>query len=76
MVDEQTAASHSLACEAVALFELLDQFKFNDAAKAPLLQIRIVSPPAARRTRMASASPRTARGSAAVALEQADWQEF
>jgi methyl-accepting chemotaxis protein len=34
MVEEQTAASHSLAREAAALFELLDQFKFEDM-KAP-----------------------------------------
>lgn len=29
MVEEQTAASHSLASEAAALFQLLDQFKFD-----------------------------------------------
>ncbi|MBO9100867.1 MULTISPECIES: methyl-accepting chemotaxis protein [unclassified Rhizobium] len=34
MVEEQTAASHSLASEASALFSLLDQFRFADAATA------------------------------------------
>ncbi|CUX68715.1 hypothetical protein AGR4C_pc30065 [Agrobacterium tumefaciens str. Kerr 14] len=35
MVVEQTAASHSLACEATALLELLEQFRSDDAKQAP-----------------------------------------
>ena len=48
MVEEQTAASHSLAREAAALFELLDQFKFNDTARAPLHQRPFARPLATR----------------------------
>ncbi|KQS71241.1 chemotaxis protein [Rhizobium sp. Leaf371] len=48
MVEEQTAASHGLAREAAALFELLDQFKFNDTTRSPLLQRPLSRPPAAR----------------------------
>jgi len=33
MVEEQTAASHGLAEEAKSLFELLEQFRFDDAAQ-------------------------------------------
>ncbi|TRB17832.1 hypothetical protein EXN70_31180 [Rhizobium rhizogenes] len=35
MVEEQTAASHSLACEATALLELPEQFRFDDVKLAP-----------------------------------------
>jgi methyl-accepting chemotaxis protein len=76
MVEEQTAASHGLAREAAALFELLDQFKFNDGAKPPLLRARLAPAPVARSTSIASAFPRALRGSAAVDLQQADWEEF
>ncbi|HEY0218145.1 MAG TPA: methyl-accepting chemotaxis protein [Afipia sp.] len=34
MVEEQTAASHSLAKEAAALFDLLTQFRFDDVARS------------------------------------------
>jgi methyl-accepting chemotaxis protein len=76
MVEEQTAASHGLAREAAALFELLDQFKFNDGAKPPLLRARLAPAPVARSASIASAFPRALRGSAAVDLQQADWEEF
>ncbi|MBB5576636.1 methyl-accepting chemotaxis protein [Rhizobium paranaense] len=33
MVEEQTAASHGLAREAAALFELLEQFRFDDVSR-------------------------------------------
>ena len=45
MVEEQTAASHSLAREAAALFELLEQFKFDDGVRTPTLQSRIYRAP-------------------------------
>lgn len=34
MVEEQTAASHGLAREAAALFELLEQFRFDDTQRS------------------------------------------
>ncbi|QCL98441.1 methyl-accepting chemotaxis protein [Agrobacterium tumefaciens] len=46
MVEEQTAASHSLAREASALFELLEQFRFDDAKHAPASSNRVQQRPA------------------------------
>lgn len=42
MVEEQTAASHSLAGEAAALFELLEQFKFDDVVRIPAQKNRVL----------------------------------
>lgn len=74
MVEEQTAASHGLAREAAALFELLDQFRFADKAV-----VRKVTAPVAT-SRPVAAKPvwqptAIVRGSAAIAV-QADWEEF
>ncbi|MFT4185350.1 MAG: methyl-accepting chemotaxis protein, partial [Rhizobium sp.] len=78
MVEEQTAASHSLAREAAALFELLEQFKFDDAPKAepssaPALQNSVTRPAAAR---VRPAAIRSAGGNSALAVSPADWEEF
>ncbi|MQB08184.1 hypothetical protein DXT91_29555 [Agrobacterium tumefaciens] len=48
MVEEQTAASHSLACEATALLELLEQFRFDDAKHAPTFSNRVHHSPGRR----------------------------
>ncbi|MGQ8634143.1 methyl-accepting chemotaxis protein, partial [Agrobacterium sp. DKPNP3] len=67
MVEEQTAASHSLAREAAALFELLGQFKFEDAARSVSSSRSVhhqASPVAPRR---AVSRPLATRGSAALA---------
>ncbi|CUX68521.1 hypothetical protein AGR4C_pc30019 [Agrobacterium tumefaciens str. Kerr 14] len=45
MVEEQTAASHSLAREAAALFELLEQFTFDDVSRTPIPSSRVVRQP-------------------------------
>ena len=76
MVEEQTAASHSLAREAAALFELLGQFKFEDAARSVSSSRSVhhqASPVAPRR---AVSRPLATRGSAALAANQEEWQDF
>ena len=78
MVEEQTAASHSLAREADALFALLEQFKFDN-------HVRTVSNKEQTRAPTSSvavkASGRTmpqmkTRGSAALAVKSSEWEEF
>ncbi|MFK0333926.1 methyl-accepting chemotaxis protein [Rhizobium sp. NPDC090275] len=78
MVEEQTAASHGLAQEAAALFELLEQFRFDDAVRAPGSHARVAQPSVASHPArpMRSVSPPAARGSAALATKEANWQEF
>ena len=76
MVEEQTAASHSLAREAAALFELLGQFKFEDASRSGSSSRSAphqASPVAPRR---AVSRPLATRGSAALAANQEEWQDF
>ena len=76
MVEEQTAASHSLAREAAALFELLGQFKFEDASRSVSSSRSVhhqASPVAPRRT---VSRPLAIRGSAALAANQEEWQDF
>ena len=76
MVEEQTAASHSLAREAAALFELLGQFKFEDASRSVSSSRSVhhqASPVAPRR---AVSRPLATRGSAALAANQEEWQDF
>ncbi|EJZ17948.1 PAS domain-containing methyl-accepting chemotaxis protein [Rhizobium sp. Pop5] len=72
MVEEQTAASHSLAREASALFELLSHFRFDDAPRgtnvSALSDIKSASPKPFQRPR-----PARSHGSAAVAE---GWQDF
>ncbi|MDJ1637876.1 methyl-accepting chemotaxis protein [Rhizobium rhizogenes] len=57
MVEEQTAASHSLAREAAALFELLEHFRFDDTGRTQAFagQVRrpSVAPVAKQSTRAA-----------------------
>nr|WP_172689175.1 PAS domain-containing methyl-accepting chemotaxis protein [Agrobacterium tumefaciens]ARU12358.1 sensory box protein [Agrobacterium tumefaciens] len=57
MVEEQTAASHSLAREAAALFELLEHFRFDDSARTQAFAGQVhqpsVAPVAKQSTRAA-----------------------
>lgn len=77
MVEEQTAASHSLAREAAALFELLGQFRFDDASHSTSSSRSGFEQQATFATPRRPASRRLAvRGSAAVAVEHEDWQDF
>lgn len=77
MVEESTAASHSLAQEAASLFELLSHFKTgeNQPAKAtngPQLATSNASPvqPQSAQTQR----PVVAHGNAAVDMDQ--WEDF
>ncbi|MQB13229.1 hypothetical protein DXT96_25670 [Agrobacterium sp. ICMP 6402] len=78
VVEEQTAASHSLAREAAALFELLEQFTFDDVSRTPLPSSRVVRQPVpATPMRACSGSGAYAtRGSAALATKEAHWEEL
>ncbi len=77
MVEEQTAASHSLAREAAALFELLGQFRFDDASHSTSSSRSGFEQQATFATpRRPASRPLTVRGSAAVAVEHEDWQDF
>ncbi|MGP4694238.1 methyl-accepting chemotaxis protein [Agrobacterium cavarae] len=76
MVEEQTAASHSLAREADALFRLLEQFRFDSNAeaipsRAPTRQPVSITP--MQPSRKISAVMVT-RGSAAV--NASEWEKF
>ncbi|OWV74319.1 chemotaxis protein [Rhizobium sp. R634] len=75
MVEEQTAASHSLAHEAAALFELLSQFRFDDAPRAA--NVATLAParqPAPKPAQLHRPRPAKSHGSAAVA--EAGWEDF
>jgi methyl-accepting chemotaxis protein len=79
MVEEQTAASHGLAREAAALFELLEQFKFDDTVRRQALPNRISQQPAGQvpaSVRRASPAAFSRHGSAALAIKGDTWEEF
>ncbi|WP_416067069.1 methyl-accepting chemotaxis protein [Rhizobium sp. ZK1] len=78
MVEEQTAASHGLAREAAALFELLGQFRFDGTPRSRPSSTqgdRHPVPPTALKVVRRSSPTSTKHGSAAVALTS-DWEEF
>ena len=77
MVEEQTAASHSLALEAATLFELLGQFRFDDATRsASSSRISLGQQTAPISSRRPASRALAARGSAAVAAKHEEWQDF
>lgn len=78
MVEEQTAASHGLAREAAALFELLEQFRFDDTPRSRPSSAqadRHPVPPTTLKVVRSSSATSAQRGSAALALKS-DWEEF
>ncbi|NKJ36661.1 PAS domain-containing methyl-accepting chemotaxis protein [Rhizobium sp. SG570] len=80
MVEEQTAASHSLAREAAALFELLDQFKFDDVMARTAVStrhaIQSAAPPAQGRKLRNAPTILATYGSAALSAKETEWEEF
>ncbi|MND70426.1 hypothetical protein D3C80_619290 [compost metagenome] len=77
MVEEQTAASHSLAREATALFELLGQFRFDEAPRSASSSRSVPEArPAPVHPRRPVSRPVASRGSAALAVNHDEWQEF
>ncbi|MBB3571048.1 PAS domain-containing methyl-accepting chemotaxis protein [Rhizobium sp. BK491] len=78
MVEEQTAASHSLAREAAALFQLLGQFKYGEGARIaqPAKPLnRPAHPPLQAAGRHTRPQPQT-QGSAALSVDDDSWEEF
>jgi methyl-accepting chemotaxis protein len=77
MVEQSTAASHSLAREAAALFELLSRFKVDSNAgrSEPRAIAPVVVAPAPTSKRPAAANSRSAFNGN-VAVDMADWEEF
>lgn len=78
MVEEQTAASHGLAREAAALFELLEQFRFDDTPRSRPSSAqadRHPVPPTTLKVVRSSSATSAQRDSAALALKS-DWEEF
>lgn len=80
MVEEQTAASHSLAREAAALFELLDQFKFDEVMARTAVStrpaIQSAAPPAQGRKLRNAPTILATYGSAALSAKETEWEEF
>ncbi|NTB87575.1 PAS domain S-box protein [Agrobacterium tumefaciens] len=78
MVEEQTAASHSLANEAAALFELLEQFRFGETARSNAKLALVENAPTVRPSYPkqvgATLAVASRRFSASVAAE--NWEEF
>ncbi|WP_422373368.1 methyl-accepting chemotaxis protein [Hoeflea sp.] len=79
MVEESTAASHSLAQEAASLFELIGQFKTGQHPGRAVRSTQATTAPRVLASRQASARPAAHRipqshGNAAVAMES--WEEF
>ncbi|NTJ68492.1 PAS domain S-box protein [Agrobacterium rhizogenes] len=78
MVEEQTAASHSLAREAAALFQLLGQFKYGEATRTaePAKQLTRPSNPAFEGSGRRVRPQFQAQGSAALAVSNDSWEEL
>lgn len=74
MVEQSTAASHSLAREADGLFNLVGQFRVGDQAAAPSHVRRDHAPAPSPARRMVSQVARAFSGNAAVAGDS--WEEF
>lgn len=88
MVEEQTAASHELANEAAALFELLDQFRFDAVKRSQMAKpVEIKRQPTTNRGTStghqaatphpsATVAPRRTANTSATAAAQVSWEEF
>ena len=77
MVEESTAASHSLAREAEALRNLLAQFRFEQHSFAKVTTARPDASPVASPARNLMAKvARATGGAAATAQVQESWEEF
>ncbi|SMC77455.1 PAS domain-containing methyl-accepting chemotaxis protein [Rhizobium sp. RU36D] len=81
MVEETTAASHSLAREAETLRNLVSQFRFEQHSSATVKLARVDTKPAARpvaspaRALLAKVA-RATTGAVATAQAQESWEEF
>ena len=83
MVEQSTAATHSLKRDTAELVDLMSRFTLNGAAAAapavvladPALHTPVRNPVAEARSRLASFA-RPVPGNAALALADSDWSEF
>jgi methyl-accepting chemotaxis protein len=78
MVEEQTAASHSLAREAAALFQLLGQFNYGEAPRTagPAKPLSRSAPPPRQATGRSVRPQFQTQGSTALAASNDTWEEF
>ncbi|KQS83800.1 MULTISPECIES: methyl-accepting chemotaxis protein [unclassified Rhizobium] len=77
MVEQSTAASHSLAREAEALFQLLGQFKVGEAGEGRITTARQDARPVASPARaMANRVAKAFNSNVAVAANRDSWEEF
>ncbi|MCW8281826.1 MULTISPECIES: methyl-accepting chemotaxis protein [Agrobacterium] len=76
MVEEQTAASHSLAREAAALFELLGQFRFEETARHAASTRSGSGQRGAAAPRHPLSRPSGVRGASSAAVAHEEWQDF
>ena len=76
MVEESTAASHSLAKQAAALRELVSQFRIGQHSSHKVMEARPDASPVASPARKLMASVARAAGGAAAAKVQEGWEDF
>lgn len=75
MVEQSTAASHSLAQEADSLFKLLGQFQLDDHSSKPRPVKGVAEPVTTPRARGTTTGSRRARAGSAAAAEDR-WEDF
>ena len=76
MVEESTAASHSLAKQAASLRELVSQFRIGQHSSHNVMEARPDASPNASPARTRMASVARATGGAAAAKVQEGWEDF
>ncbi|MFN3502749.1 MAG: methyl-accepting chemotaxis protein, partial [Allorhizobium sp.] len=76
MVEESTAASHSLAKQAASLRELVSQFRIGQHSSHKVMEARPDASPVASPARKLMASVARAAGGAAAAKVQEGWEDF
>ncbi len=76
MVEESTAASHSLAQQAASLRELVSQFRIGQHSSHKVMEARRDASPVASPARKLMASVARAAGGAAAAKVQEGWEDF
>ena len=76
MVEESTAASHSLAKQAAALRELVSQFRIGQHSSHKVMEARPDASPVASPARKLMASVARATGGVAAAKVQEGWEDF
>ncbi|OCW55825.1 methyl-accepting chemotaxis protein [Hoeflea olei] len=79
MVEQSTAASHSLAQQTDSLFRLVSQFKTNGSGRAPapaLVASSAQHAPSVAQRKAPQARPQRAAVQGNAAVDMSDWEEF